>query len=143
MISITQMTRCPLPDQRKIYRPAAICIAKSNLSLQNAKIRSRPIHDRIDASRTPDNRANNTKSLLLFLLSVTNFHHFSEKFLAVSDPRRRRPRRPGTNSVRAMTLRTITSAMRELHEDKGKAFIADRIEILVDRVHHGAGYTAR
>jgi len=107
------------------------------------KTRPRPVHDRIDASRTPDNRANNTKSLLLFLLSVTNFHHFSEKFLAVSDPRRRRPRRPGTNSVRAMTLRTITSAMRELHEDKGKAFIADRIEILVDRVHHGAGYTAR
>jgi hypothetical protein len=42
-----------------------------------------------------------------------------------------------------MTLRTITSAMRELHEDEGKAFIAYRIEILVDRVHHGAGYTAR
>jgi hypothetical protein len=45
MISITPMTRCPLPDQRKIYRPAAICIAKGNLSLQNAK-----------AHRWPDRR---------------------------------------------------------------------------------------
>jgi hypothetical protein len=42
-----------------------------------------------------------------------------------------------------MTLRTITSAMRELREDEGKAFIAYRIEILVGRVHHGAGYAAR
>jgi hypothetical protein len=36
-------------------------------------------------------------------------------------------------------VRTITSAMRELHEDNGKAFIANRMEISIDRVHHGAG----
>jgi hypothetical protein len=29
--------------------------------------------------------------------------------------------------------------MRELHEDDGKAFIACRMEFLIDRVHHGAG----
>jgi hypothetical protein len=45
--------------------------------------------------------------------------------------------------VRATTLRTITSAMRQLHEDEGTAFIAYWTEILINRVHHGAGYTAR
>jgi hypothetical protein len=80
MISITQMTRRPLPDQRKIYRPVAICIAKSNLSLQNAKTRSRPIHDRIDASRQATG-GQQYQRLLLFLLSVTNFHHFPENSL--------------------------------------------------------------
>jgi hypothetical protein len=40
-----------------------------------------------------------------------------------------------------MTLRTITSAIR--HEDEGKAFIAYWTEILINRVRHGAGYTAR
>jgi hypothetical protein len=42
-----------------------------------------------------------------------------------------------------MTLRTITSAMRQLHDDEGKAFIAYRTEILINREQHGAGYTAR
>jgi hypothetical protein len=42
-----------------------------------------------------------------------------------------------------MTLRTITSAMRQLHDDEGKAFIAYRTEILINRERHGAGYTAR
>jgi hypothetical protein len=42
-----------------------------------------------------------------------------------------------------MTLRAITLAMRQLHADEGKAFIAYWTEVLINRVHHGAGYTAR
>jgi hypothetical protein len=33
--------------------------------------------------------------------------------------------------------------MRQLHEDEGTAFIACWTEILINRVHHGAGCTAR
>jgi hypothetical protein len=47
------------------------------------------------------------------------FPSFSEKNPAVLDTRRR-PRRRGTNSVRATTLQAITSAMRQLDEDEGK-----------------------
>jgi hypothetical protein len=47
--------------------------------------------------------ANNTKPPRLFLLSVMNFYHFPQKFLAVTDPRRRRPRHRG-NSMRAMNV---------------------------------------
>src|ERR1700681_5115453 len=70
----------------------------------------KPIDGRIDASGQTI-KGIKTKPLLLFLLSVTNFHHFPKKILAVLDTRRR-PCRRGTNSVRAMTLRTITLAMR-------------------------------
>jgi|ERR1700674_4002873 hypothetical protein len=70
------------------------------------------------------------------------FPSFSEKNPAVLDARRR-PRRRGKNTVRATTLQAITSAMRQLDEDEGKAFIAYWTEILINRVHHGAGYTAR
>jgi hypothetical protein len=77
MISITPMTRYPLPDQRKIYRPAAICVAKGNLGLQKMPT---PIDGPIGAS--PQIKGiNKTKRLLLFLLSVTNFHHFPKDSL--------------------------------------------------------------
>jgi hypothetical protein len=78
----------------------------------------KPIDGPIDAS-CQIKGINKTKRLLLFLLSVTNFHHFPKKFLAALGTRRR-PRRRGTNSVRTMTLRTITLATRQLHEDEAK-----------------------
>jgi hypothetical protein len=82
MISITPMTGCRLPDQRKIYRPAAICIAKSNLSLQNV----RPVQDPFmtgSAHHARQQGVSNSKRLLSFLLSVTNFYHFPENSLLV------------------------------------------------------------
>jgi hypothetical protein len=121
MISITWMARCPPPDQRKIYRPVAIYIAKGNLSSQNAKTISRPFIAGSTHHGHQVTGGNNTKRLLLFLLSVTNFHHFPENSLLFENPRRRRPRRRGTNAMRTMTLRAITSAMRELHSDEGKS----------------------
>jgi hypothetical protein len=81
MILITQMTRCPLPDQRRFIDRPQFALQKATSA---CKI-PRPVQDPFMAGSTHHGHqitgANNTKSLLLFLLSVTNFDHFPENSL--------------------------------------------------------------